>query len=83
MVNLYSIPMCPQCDATKKEFKKNGISYNEISLQDVPEKIDEFADAGFMSAPIVVTDDQTWAGFRPDLIQGIAKTTTVAAPAFA
>jgi glutaredoxin-like protein NrdH len=26
---------------------------------------------GFMSAPVVITDDDSWAGFKPDKINGL------------
>jgi glutaredoxin-like protein NrdH len=73
MIELWSKPNCIQCDATKialeQRGKVKGIDFQEFSLVEDREALDRFKAAGYMSAPIVVTEHMTWAGFRPELIE--------------
>jgi glutaredoxin-like protein NrdH len=71
MVKLYSKPACMQCDATKFSFQDKGIEYQEIDLTQDPEALKRFKAQGFSSAPIVVTPDETWSGFRPEKIAAL------------
>jgi glutaredoxin-like protein NrdH len=57
---------------TKKQFDKYGIRYDEMALEQHPEKLDEFKAAGLLQAPIVQTDIRTWTGFRLDKIKSLA-----------
>lgn len=65
-VTVHSKKPCVQCDATFRRLDKDGIEYDVVQLTD--ESAAKFRDAGHMQAPVVVTDTDTWAGFRPDLI---------------
>lgn len=69
LTQLWSKPNCIQCDATKMALDLKGEQYEEFSLLEDREALDRFKAAGYLSAPIVVTDNLTWAGFRPDLIE--------------
>lgn len=71
-VTVWTNPNCVQCDATKKQFDKLGIKYEEQSLVDNPVALDLFKTQGFTSAPIVTTDTKTWSGFRLDKIKSLA-----------
>jgi len=57
---------------TKKQFDKLGIRYDEMALEQHPEKLEEFKAQGYLAAPIVVTDRKTWTGFRLDKIKSLA-----------
>ena len=70
-VIVYSKVNCVQCDATKRWLKKNDIPFEEESL--TPELIEEFKVEGFMSAPVVKTDVETWAGFRISKLDALVK----------
>ena len=71
-VTVYTLPKCVQCEQTKKQFDKLGVDYTEVSLQDHPDKADEFSAQGFTSAPIVTTDIKVWSGFRIGKIESLA-----------
>jgi glutaredoxin-like protein NrdH len=58
---------------TKKQFDKLGVRYDEMALEQHPEKLEEFKANGLMQAPIVETDTKTWTGFRIDKIQSLAR----------
>ncbi|PDQ35504.1 MAG: hypothetical protein B5766_05410 [Candidatus Lumbricidophila eiseniae] len=59
---------CVQCNASKRKLDESGIPYQIRYLEEHPEKANQFRNRGFMSAPVMITADNIWAGFRPDLI---------------
>ena len=69
MITVYTRDNCVQCNRTKATLKKRDLEYVEIEIDD--ETADSFREQGYQSLPIVVTDDETWAGFRPDKIKEI------------
>lgn len=72
MITLYSKPACVQCTATAREMDKKGIEYNYIDLTKDAEAMEFVAGLGYRQAPVVVTTDDHWAGFRPDKISALA-----------
>jgi glutaredoxin-like protein NrdH len=71
-ITVYSKPACVQCTATYRALDKQGIEY-EIFDVSVDEKALETVKAlGYLQAPVVVTDDDPWSGFRPDKIATLA-----------
>ncbi|QWS33034.1 glutaredoxin domain-containing protein [Curtobacterium aetherium] len=68
-VTIYSKPSCVQCTATYRALDGKGIAYTVADLEHEPvETIEQFKARGLMQAPIVITDTDEWAGFRPDKI---------------
>jgi glutaredoxin-like protein NrdH len=51
---------------------KLGIRYDEMALEQHPEKLDEFKAQGYLAAPIVTTDRKIWSGFQYGKIQSLA-----------
>lgn len=72
-VIVYTNPNCVQCEMTKKFLDKEGIEYTVENLQSDEnyDKLVEFVNQGFKSAPIVVTDTETWSGYKPDKLGAI------------
>jgi glutaredoxin-like protein NrdH len=72
-VTVYTNPNCVQCEQTKKFLDREGIEYTVENLQSDEnyEKLVEFVNQGFKAAPIVVTDTETWSGFKPDKLGAI------------
>jgi glutaredoxin-like protein NrdH len=72
-VIVYTNPNCVQCEMTKKFLDKEGIEYTVENLQSDEnyEKLVEFVNQGFKAAPIVVTDTETWSGYKPDKLGAI------------
>jgi glutaredoxin-like protein NrdH len=72
-VIVYTNPNCVQCEQTKKFLDKEGIEYTVENLQsdDNYEKLVDFVNRGFKSAPIVVTDAETWSGYKPEKLGAI------------
>lgn len=72
-VTIWTKSSCVQCEQTKKQFDKLGITYEEQSLEDNPLVLDGFKAQGLLAAPIVTTDTKAWSGFRLDKIQSLAR----------
>ena len=74
-VTVYSKRRCVQCDATIRRLKQRGIPHTIISLDDDPDALAVVKQLGFFQAPVIVAGAVSWAGFRPDLIDNLAKET--------
>jgi glutaredoxin-like protein NrdH len=72
MVTVYTKPSCVQCDATKRMMDKLKIEYTTVDITVDTEAFDMIVAKGFKSAPVVITDDDSWAGFNPDKISELA-----------
>lgn len=72
MTTVYTKPNCVQCDATKRMMDKLGVEYTTIDIAANPEELDKLIQMGYRSAPVVITDDDSWAGFQPDKISDLA-----------
>jgi glutaredoxin-like protein NrdH len=70
---VYTLPNCSQCDATKRLMTANNIEFDELALQDYPDKAQEFIEQGHKSAPIVDTGSQVWSGFKYEEIKALAQ----------
>lgn len=70
-VKVYTTDDCFKCDLTKQKFDEKGVEYESIPLTD--ETAAEFREQGYSSAPVVVTENETWAGLRPDKIRELGK----------
>ena len=73
MITLYSKPACVQCTATKNALDKADIDYDTIDISQDDEARDLVLSLGYTSVPVVVSGDQHWSGFRPDLLSQLKK----------
>ena len=67
-VTVYTKPACVQCDMTKKMLDKNNIEYDTVDITEDISAFEMIKGMGFMSAPVVITGSDSWAGFKPDKI---------------
>lgn len=65
-VIVYSRPACVQCTSTTRALDKRGIGYEVRPMTE--DDAARFKAQGHMQAPVVVTEAETWAGYRPDKI---------------
>lgn len=72
-VTVYSKPACVQCNATYRALEKKGIDYETVDLSQDPEALARIRTLGYMQAPVVITDEDHWSGFRPDKIEELAE----------
>ena len=72
MTTVYVKPSCVQCDMTKRFMDKNGIDYDTVDITQDPEALEMILGMGFSSAPVVISDKGSWAGFQPDKLNLLA-----------
>jgi glutaredoxin-like protein NrdH len=58
---------------------RKGIEYNYVDLTKDVDAMTHVTDLGYRQAPVVVTEDDHWAGFRPDKISALAASATAVA----
>lgn len=73
MTKVYSRPNCVQCDATKRHLLKLGLEFEEIDLTEDIGSYQELVGMGFQAIPVVITENDSWAGYQPDKIEGLVK----------
>ncbi|MCU1572117.1 MAG: NrdH-redoxin [Micrococcaceae bacterium] len=74
-VTVYTKPACVQCNATYRALDKRGITYQSVDISQDPEALERLRGLGYQQAPVVVTDQDSWSGFRPDKIAELAEST--------
>lgn len=67
-VTVYTKPSCAQCNATYRALDDRGIDYEVIDLSTDEQALATVKELGYLQAPVVITDDSHWSGFRPDKI---------------
>ena len=72
-ITVYSKPACVQCNATYRALDSKGIDYEVLDLSVDPTALEHVKSLGYLQAPVVVTDEDHWSGFRPDKIDELAK----------
>ncbi|ETZ55274.1 redoxin NrdH [Mycobacterium avium subsp. hominissuis] len=73
-ITVYTKPGCVQCNATFRALDKiPGLNYSvvDVSLDDDARQYVQ--SLGYLQAPVVITGDTHWGGFRPDRIKALAK----------
>ena len=73
MITVYTKPSCVQCDQTKKLLTKNGLEFETIDITQDEAAYEKIIGMGFLAAPVVITDNDSWAGFKPDKINGLVE----------
>ncbi|MFJ2619718.1 glutaredoxin-like protein NrdH [Glutamicibacter sp. NPDC087344] len=72
MVKVYTKPSCVQCNATYKALDKAGVEYEKVDISQDEEALEFVRGLGYLQAPVVVTAEEHWGGFRPDKIALLA-----------
>ena len=72
MTTVYTKNNCVQCDMTKRLMDKIGVAYDVVNISEHPAELDRLIEMGYRSAPVVITDTDSWAGFNPDKIRDMA-----------
>jgi len=67
-ITIYTRNDCVQCHATKRAIESRGFAFDVINLDLTPEAADDLRAQGYRQLPVVVTDEESWSGFRPDMI---------------
>ncbi|MGO1570911.1 MAG: glutaredoxin family protein [Canibacter sp.] len=71
-ITIYTTPNCGQCNLTKKLLETAGVQYTPVDLtQDEAAHKYVTDELGYTQAPIVVTDNDHWSGFRPTKLNAL------------
>src|SRR3954471_8103529 len=68
-ITVYTKPACVQCNATYKALDKQGIAYEKVDISLDSAARSYVMSLGYLQAPVVVTGNDHWSGFRPDRIK--------------
>lgn len=71
MITVYSNPNCVQCENTKRFLNQKGLEFESKMIQDSPEIMPLIKEKGYRTAPVVVTDDDSWSGFNLEKLNGL------------
>jgi glutaredoxin-like protein NrdH len=69
-ITVYTKPACEACKATFRALNKAGISYQVVDITEDATARDFVMSLG--QAPVVVTGDTHFSGFRPDRLKALA-----------
>ena len=75
-VTIYSKPNCPQCEATKRKFTKEGVAFREVNVTEDRRAFTMVRDEwGYQRVPVIEVRgegfDVRWDGFRPDRMKAV------------
>ncbi|WP_270410194.1 glutaredoxin-like protein NrdH [Brachybacterium paraconglomeratum] len=71
-ITVYTKPGCVQCDATKRTLNKLGFAYDLVDLTEDRVALESIKALGYAQAPVVVTSEDHWSGYRPDKLKELA-----------
>lgn len=57
---------------TVRVFKTKGIEWVERDMEKDPEALALAKELGYLQAPVVISGDDHWSGFRPDKISELS-----------
>lgn len=71
-ITVYTKPSCVQCTATYRALDNKGIEYEVLDVSADESALETVKALGYLQAPVVITDEGHWSGFRPDKIEELA-----------
>ncbi len=71
-VTVYTKPSCVQCTATYRALDSKGVEYEVVDISEDAGALETVKGLGYLQAPVVITDEDHWSGFRPDKIDELA-----------
>lgn len=75
MVTVYTNPNCVQCEQSKRYLDVNNVPYSVVDLSENPEALEMVLSLGFKAAPVIISDDDKWSGFRLDRLSKLVNRT--------
>lgn len=70
-IKIFSAPHCIACDSTKLFLRKAAVGYTEIDVTKDESALDQCKQMGYSELPVVVAGEQTWSGFRYDMLRNL------------
>ncbi len=72
-VTVYATTRCPQCHATQRQLDRMGVNYSVVNVDDDSTALSRLRELGYQQVPVVVTNECTWTGYRPDLLKQLGE----------
>ncbi|WP_071130764.1 glutaredoxin-like protein NrdH [Enterococcus timonensis] len=72
MTTVYSKNNCVQCKMVKRYLEAHDVPFQEINIDEQPEKIAWLKSLGLVSVPVVFYQDDMIVGFNPDRLKALA-----------
>ena len=72
-ITIYTLPSCVQCDSTKRYLSRNNVEFQTVDLSTDERAMNMVKALGYISAPVVVSGDEHWSGFRIDRLNGLVE----------
>ena len=63
------MPNCPQCYATKRYLDEDQFEYSTVDLSVDKDAYELVSSLGYKNAPVIISGENHWSGFRPDKIK--------------
>ena len=70
-VTVYEKSNCVQCEATKRWLRRAKIEFDTVNLEENPEAMAMVQEMGYSAAPVVITDVESWSGFRVSKLENL------------
>lgn len=64
-ITVFTKNNCMPCKMTKKFLTENGVDFEEINIEEQPDKVDYVKSLGFSAAPVIEAGDVVFSGFQP------------------
>ncbi|HGA2539684.1 TPA: redoxin NrdH [Streptococcus agalactiae] len=68
-ITVFSKNNCMQCKMTKKFLDQHGADFEEINIDEKPEKIEYVKNLGFSAAPVIEAGNIVFSGFQPSKLK--------------
>ncbi|HGC6827450.1 TPA: glutaredoxin-like protein NrdH [Streptococcus agalactiae] len=68
-ITVFSKNNCMQCKMTKKFLDQHGADFEEINIDEKPEKIEYVKNLGFSVAPVIEAGNVVFSGFQPSKLK--------------
>lgn len=73
-VTIFTNKNCQPCTATKRALKLAGVPFIEVDVDHNEKMAEVLRNKGVRSLPVIQVDGEVeWSGYRPELIEGLAK----------
>lgn len=71
-ITVYTKTACQQCRMTERRLNESGVSYATADATE-PANLEYIKGLGHLQAPVVVAGTESWAGYRPELIDALTE----------
>lgn len=68
-ITVFSKNNCMQCKMTKKFLDQHGADFEEINIDEKPEKIEYVKNLGFSAVPVIEAGNVVFSGFQPSKLK--------------